>query len=46
MHSVIGKVVKFSQDGFIPGRAISDNILLACELVKGFRHFANEILYG
>ncbi|XP_056689712.1 uncharacterized protein [Spinacia oleracea] len=34
MQSVIGKVVSCAQSGFIPSKAISDNILLACELVK------------
>ncbi|XP_056695389.1 uncharacterized protein [Spinacia oleracea] len=34
MQSVIGTVVSCSQSGFIPGRSISDNILLSCELVK------------
>ncbi|XP_021849287.2 uncharacterized protein [Spinacia oleracea] len=34
MQSVIGKVVHCAQAGFIPGRNISDNILLASELIK------------
>ncbi|XP_048494320.1 uncharacterized protein LOC125494677 [Beta vulgaris subsp. vulgaris] len=36
LHSVISEVVNPSQDGFIPGRAINDNILLATELIKGY----------
>ncbi|XP_056688055.1 uncharacterized protein [Spinacia oleracea] len=34
MQSVIGEVVNNAQAGFIPGRNIADNILLATELVK------------
>ncbi|XP_056688135.1 uncharacterized protein [Spinacia oleracea] len=34
MQKVIGDVISPSQAGFIPGRNISDNILLACELAK------------
>ncbi|XP_056685776.1 uncharacterized protein [Spinacia oleracea] len=34
MQSIIGEVVNDSQAGFIPGRNIADNILLASELVK------------
>ncbi|XP_056688014.1 uncharacterized protein [Spinacia oleracea] len=34
MQAVIGDVIRNSQSGFIPGRNISDNILLASELVK------------
>ena len=36
MQSVIGDVVNEAQSGFIPGRQISDNILLATELIKGY----------
>lgn len=36
LHSVINEVVNPSQAGFIPGRAINDNILLATELIKGY----------
>lgn len=31
---MVGNVVNCSQASFIPGRAISDNILLASELIK------------
>lgn len=34
MQTTIGDVVNYAQSRFIPGRVISDNILLACELVK------------
>ncbi|XP_010684467.1 uncharacterized protein LOC104899025 [Beta vulgaris subsp. vulgaris] len=33
---VIGEVVNEAQSGFIPGRHISDNILLATELIRGY----------
>ncbi|XP_056690146.1 uncharacterized protein [Spinacia oleracea] len=36
MQGVIGQVVSDSQSGFIPDRLISDNILLATELIKGY----------
>ena len=36
MHSMIGEVVDLAQSGFMPGRNISDNILLATELIKGY----------
>lgn len=32
----MGTVVNESQAGFIPGRSIPDNILLASELIKGY----------
>ncbi|XP_056697756.1 uncharacterized protein [Spinacia oleracea] len=34
MQGVIGDVINTSHAGFIPGRAISDNSLFPCELVK------------
>ncbi|XP_056685671.1 uncharacterized protein [Spinacia oleracea] len=33
-NGVIGKIVHYAQAGFIPGRNIADNILLASELIK------------
>lgn len=33
---MIAGVVDISQSGFIPGRQISDNILMATELIKGY----------
>ncbi|XP_057249324.1 uncharacterized protein LOC130590787 [Beta vulgaris subsp. vulgaris] len=36
MKDVIGEVVNEAQSGFIPGRHISDNILLATELIRGY----------
>lgn len=39
---MIYKVVDHSQAGFIPGRVISDNVLLASELVKGYNRKYNE----
>lgn len=36
MQSVVGNVVNCAQAGFIPGRSIADNILLASELIKGY----------
>lgn len=36
LQRVIGDVVQDCQTGFIPGRQISDNILLATELIKGY----------
>ncbi|XP_021714658.1 uncharacterized protein LOC110682631 [Chenopodium quinoa] len=35
---VIGEVVDEAQAGFIPGKHIGDNILLATELIKGYNH--------
>ena len=36
MHDVIHDVICESQAGFIPGRKIADNIILAHELVKAY----------
>lgn len=36
MQGVIGDVVSHAHSGFIPGRVISDNIMLASELVKRY----------
>ncbi|XP_056688098.1 uncharacterized protein [Spinacia oleracea] len=36
MQTVISEVVNEAQSGFIPGRQIADNILLATELIKGY----------
>lgn len=36
MSKVIGEVVNAAQAGFIPGKHIGDNILLATELIKGY----------
>ena len=36
LHGVIQSVISDSQAGFIPGRKISDNILLAHKLVKAY----------
>lgn len=37
LRLVIGDIVNPAQSGFIPGRQIVDNILLASELIKGYR---------
>ena len=36
MKEVRGEVVNEAQSGFIPGRHIADNILLATELIRGY----------
>ena len=36
LHGVIQSIICDSQAGFIPGRKISDNIVLAHELVKAY----------
>lgn len=36
MQGVIGQVVSKCQSSFIPERQISDNILLATKLIKGY----------
>lgn len=38
LAQVIGEVVDEAQAGFIPGKFIADNILLATELMKGYNH--------
>ncbi|XP_021715738.1 uncharacterized protein LOC110683654 [Chenopodium quinoa] len=35
---VVGTVIDDAQAGFIPGKHIGDNILLASELIKGYSH--------
>lgn len=36
LHKVSSKLVSHAQAGFIPGRAIVDNVMLASELIKGY----------
>ncbi|KAL0381925.1 UNVERIFIED_CONTAM: LINE-1 reverse transcriptase, partial [Sesamum latifolium] len=36
MHYVLGKLISPSQNAFVPGRSIGDNILLAQELFHGY----------
>ncbi|XP_021769748.1 uncharacterized protein LOC110734000 [Chenopodium quinoa] len=36
--AIFGEVLKDAQAGFIPGKHIGDNILLATELIKGYDH--------
>lgn len=36
LQNVVGKVVSECQAGFIPGRHISDSILLTTKLIKGY----------
>lgn len=36
LQQVITEVVDSAQSGFIPGRQISENILMASELIKGY----------
>lgn len=38
LAGVVGKVVGENQSGFIPGRQIVDNIILATELIKNYTH--------
>ncbi|XP_021741304.1 uncharacterized protein LOC110707584 [Chenopodium quinoa] len=38
ISKVVGTVINDAQAGFIPGKHISDNILLATELIKGYSH--------
>ncbi|XP_021738025.1 uncharacterized protein LOC110704529 [Chenopodium quinoa] len=38
LAAVIGEVIDDAQAGFIPGKHIGDNILLATELIKGYDH--------
>ena len=42
IHNVIAKVIDTAQSGFIPGRHMSDNILLAAELIKGYSRNNNS----
>ncbi|XP_056697670.1 uncharacterized protein [Spinacia oleracea] len=46
LQKVVGKVVSECQAGFITGRHIADNILLATELVKGYnrKHLSPSVL--
>ncbi|XP_019106181.2 uncharacterized protein LOC109135521 [Beta vulgaris subsp. vulgaris] len=44
LQKVIGDVMDLAQAGFIPNRTISDNILLATELIKGMAFSANDAL--
>lgn len=39
----IAYLISDSQAGFIPGRCITDNILLAIELVKGYNRKHNSL---
>ena len=41
LQIVIPKLISDSQAGFIPGRSMTDNILLATELVKGYNRKFN-----
>ncbi|XP_070048501.1 uncharacterized protein [Nicotiana tomentosiformis] len=36
MQGVVDKLVDYSQAAFVPGRVITDNIILSHELVKGY----------
>ncbi|XP_021722697.1 uncharacterized protein LOC110690173 [Chenopodium quinoa] len=38
LAAIIGEVIDDAQAGFIPGKHIGDNILLATELIKGYDH--------
>ncbi|XP_021770231.1 uncharacterized protein LOC110734397 [Chenopodium quinoa] len=38
LAQVVGDIVDEAQAGFIPGKHIGDNILLATELIKGYTH--------
>uniref|UniRef100_A0A0V0I001 Putative ovule protein n=1 Tax=Solanum chacoense TaxID=4108 RepID=A0A0V0I001_SOLCH len=37
LQEVISSVIREAQSGFIPGRKIADNIILATELVKAYQ---------
>ena len=39
---MIGEVIDHAQSGFIPGRQIENNILLAAELIKGYSRKNNS----
>lgn len=41
LEKVIGKVVSTAQSGFIPGKLIADNILLATEIVRCYERKHN-----
>lgn len=36
LRGVLGKIVHMNQSAFIPGRQISDNIMLAHEILRGY----------
>ena len=42
LQLVIGKVIDPAQSGFIPGRQMAENILLATELIKGYSRKNNS----
>ena len=42
LQLVIGKVIDPAQSGFIPGRQMTENILLATELIKGYSRKHNS----
>lgn len=36
LRGILGKIVHMNQSAFIPGRQISDNIMLAHEILRGY----------
>lgn len=40
LQTVIAGVINVAKSGFIPGRRLSDNVLMATELVKGYTRVA------
>ena len=36
MQGMIGEVLDLAQSGFMPGRNISENVMLAIELIRGY----------
>nr|QIA97950.1 hypothetical protein AP_R.00g000460-v1.0.a3 [Amaranthus palmeri] len=42
LQMVMGSIIDQAQSGFIPGRQMADNILLAAELIKGYNRKNNS----
>ncbi|CAO2816302.1 unnamed protein product [Amaranthus hypochondriacus] len=44
LQRVMGRIIDQAQSGFIPGRQMADNILLAAELIKGYSRKNNSAI--